>query len=70
MTTLALTHGILDNGIFRTLADIGRLFGSIAAAQRATADFERMSRQTDAQLAAKGLERAEIARVVFNRHFR
>ena len=39
------------------------------AAQRAINEFERMNAQTDAQLSAKGMDRADVARVVFEKHF-
>ena len=69
MTTLALTRTISDFGLFRMIRNIGRILGTIAAAQRATNDFERMNAKTDAQLAANGLHRTDLGRVVFERHF-
>jgi len=73
MTTLNLTLPVFDFGLIRALRtvgrNIGRFFGSIAAAQQAASDFERINARTDAQLAAGGLRRTDIARVVFERHF-
>ena len=73
MTTLSLTRPVLDFGLTRTLRaigrNIGRIFGSVAAAQRAADDFQRINARTDAQLAADGIRRADVARVVFERHF-
>ena len=73
MTTLALTRTvstrtISDFGLFRMIRNIGRILGKIAASQRATNDFERMNAKTDAQLAANGLHRTDLGRVVFERH--
>lgn len=69
MTTLTLSRTVIDFAPLRALRGIGRLFGSIAAAQRATNDFERMNNRTDAQLAAAGLRREDVARVVLERYF-
>ncbi len=69
MTTLSLTRPVFDFGLIRALRAIGRLFGSIAAAQRAGDEFRRISVRTDAQLAADSISRAEVARIVFERHF-
>ena len=69
MTTLTLTRSVTDLGIVRMLTHIGHVFASIAAAQQATAEFERMNARTDAQLAAQGLQRSDVSRVVFERHF-
>ncbi len=69
MTTLSLTRPVLDFGLIRMIRNIGRIFGSIAAAQRAADDFQRTNARTDAQLAADGLRRADVARIVFERHF-
>ena len=69
MTTLNLTHSISDFGLARLIRNIGRILGSITAAQRATNDFERMNARTDAQLAASGYRRADLGRVVFERYF-
>lgn len=69
MTTLTLSRPKFELGIVRTLGNIGNLFVSIAAAQQAAADFERMNNRTDAELAAKGLRRSEVSRAVFERHF-
>jgi hypothetical protein len=72
MTTLSLTRPVLDFGLIRPIRmirNIGRIFNSIAAAQRAADDFQRINARTDAQLAADGLRRADVARIVFERHF-
>ncbi len=72
-SSLAVTRPVFDFGLIRALRaigrNIGRIFGSIAAAQRAANDFQRMIARTDAQLAADGLRRADVARVVFERYF-
>jgi hypothetical protein len=69
MTTLNLTHSILDFSLSRVIGNIGRILDSIVAAHRATNDFERMNARTDAQLAASGYQRADLGRVVFERYF-
>ncbi len=73
MTTQSLTRPVLDFGLIRALRtlgrNIGRIFGSIAAAQRAADDFQRLNARTDAQLAAGGIRRADVARLVFERYF-
>jgi len=73
MTTLSLTRPHFDFDLIRALRalgqKVGRFFGSIAAAQQAASDYQRMSNRTDAQLGADGLRRADVARVVFERHY-
>ncbi|MHA1529107.1 MAG: hypothetical protein ACTSVG_08800 [Alphaproteobacteria bacterium] len=73
MTTLSLSHPVLDFGLIRMVRNIagnlGRIFGSIAAAHRAADDFRRINARTDAQLAADSISRANVARIVFERHF-
>jgi hypothetical protein len=73
MTTLNLTRPVFDLDLIRSLRalgrNIGRFFGSIAAAQQAASDYQRMSNRTDAQLAADGIGRADIARLVFERNY-
>ena len=69
MTTLSLTRPVLDFGLIRMVRNIGRSFGSIAAAQQAADDFQRINARTDAQLAADSISRADVARIVFERHF-
>jgi hypothetical protein len=69
MATQTLTRPNFGFGIVRTLGNIGQLFVSIAAAQQAAADYERMSNRTDAELASKGLRREGISRVVYEHYF-
>ncbi|HSF96763.1 MAG TPA: hypothetical protein VLA52_17180 [Thermohalobaculum sp.] len=69
MTTTILSRPGFRFGLFGTLAKIGDLFVSIAAAHQTAADFERMNNRTDAQLAAQGLRRADVSRAVFERNF-
>ena len=73
MTTLSLTRPVFDLSPIRALRtigrNIGRIFGSIAAGQRAAGDYRRLNSRTDAQLAAAGIARADVARIVFERHF-
>ena len=73
MTTLNLTRPVFDLDLIRALRALGRnfsrFFGSIAAAQQAASDYQRMSNRTDAQLAADGIGRADIARLVFERNY-
>jgi hypothetical protein len=73
MTTLSLTRPVFDFALTRTLRtiarNIGRIFGSIAAGQRAADDFQRLNARTDAQLAADSISRADVSRIVFERHF-
>ena len=71
--TLTLTRPVPDFGLIRMVRtlgrNIGRIFGSIAAGQRAAKDFQRMNARTDTRLAADGIRRADVARAVFERHF-
>ena len=67
--TLAATRPVRYVAPVRFLHEIGRFFASMAAAQQATADYERMNNRTDAQLSNDGMRRADVARVVFERHF-
>jgi hypothetical protein len=69
MTTHIMTRPVVDFGLTRLAHNIARIFASMTAAQRAIKDFERMNNQTDAQLSAQGMDRAEIARVVYEKHF-
>ncbi len=73
MTTLSLTRPVPDLGLVATLRiigrNIGRVAGSIAAGQRAAVDYRRLNSRTDAQLAADSISRADVARIVFERHF-
>jgi isopentenyl diphosphate isomerase/L-lactate dehydrogenase-like FMN-dependent dehydrogenase len=69
MTNLSITRPVPGFGLIRMVRNIGRIFGSIAAAQRAADDFQWMNARTDAQLAAAGIRRADVARVVFKRYF-
>ena len=73
MTTQSLTRPVLDFSLIRALQTIGHniggFFGSIAAAQRAADDFQRINARTDARLAADGIARTDVARIVFERHF-
>ncbi len=69
MTTLSVTRPFLYFGLIRMIRNLGSIFGSIAASQRAADDFQRINARTDAQLAADGLRRADVARIVFERHF-
>ena len=68
-SSLAATRPVFGVGLIQMARNIGRIFGSIAAAQRAADDFQRMNARTDAQLAADSISRADVARIVFERHF-
>jgi hypothetical protein len=70
MSVLTETLSHVDLGIGRLLTNIGRVFGSIAAAQDAAAEYERMNNRTDAELAAKGLHRSDVSRAIFELHFK
>lgn len=67
--TLAATRPLRYYAPIRALREVSRFFSSIAAAQQATEDYERMNNRTDTQLANEGMRRADVARVVFERHF-
>lgn len=69
MTTLTLARTGVDLGLGTALRNVARFFASIAAAQSAATDFERMNAKTDAQLSAQGLRRSDLSQVVFERHF-
>ena len=62
-----------DLGLVATLRtigrNIGRVAGSMAAGQRAASDYRRLNSRTDAQTAADSISRADVARIVFERHF-
>jgi hypothetical protein len=67
--TLAANRPLRYRAGFRLLNEIGRMFASIAAAQRAAADYRQLSSHTDVQLANEGMTREDVARVVYERHF-
>ena len=69
MTTLSLIRPVFALPLTPILRNLGRIFGSIAAGQRAANDFRQINARTDARLAADGIGRAEVARIVFERHF-
>jgi hypothetical protein len=69
MTTQTMTRPVFDLGLARLAHNIARIFASMAASQRAIREFERLNNQTDAQLSAQGMGRADVARVVFEKHF-
>ena len=69
MTTQILTRPIFDLGLSQIAHKIARVFGSIAAAQQAANEFERMNNRTDAQLATHGMARADVARMIFEKHY-
>ncbi|MFQ5566398.1 MAG: hypothetical protein ACE5EU_08550 [Paracoccaceae bacterium] len=69
MATLHLTRPVFDFSLTAMVRKIGRIVDSIAAGQRAADDFRRLNARTDAQLAADSISRADIARIVFERHF-
>ncbi len=69
MTTLNLTRPIFGFNLIQDLKNLGNIFGGFTTAQSAANDYERLSARSDAQLAADGLSRADIARAVFERHF-
>jgi len=69
MTTQTLSSPSFELGITRILSNLGRFFATIAAAQQAAAGFERLNNRTDAALAAKGLRRTDVSRIVFEQHF-
>ena len=52
------------------LTYIGGLIGDIDRAHAASRNFERLSAMSDERLAARGLTRADIARVAFTDAFR
>ena len=51
------------------IRSIGQVAGSLPAAVRCANEIERLSRLSDAQLAARGLRRDEIASKVFQTYF-
>ena len=69
MTTHIMTRPVSEFALTRIADKITRIFASMAAAQRAINEFERMNAQTDAQLSALGLARTDVARLVFEKHF-
>jgi len=69
MTTQTMTRSGFEFDLTRIAHEVARIFGSIAAGQRAANEFDRMNNQTDAQLAASGMTRADVARQVFEKHY-
>ena len=68
MTVQTLSRPFLRLTSGRLFANLERAFASLAAAQRAAHEYERLSGRSDASLAADGLTRAHIARVVFEHY--
>ena len=65
---MALSHTYEDNrsGFFTSLIDgLSRGFGYVAEANARAREFERLNAMSDVGLAAKGLNREDIARYVF-----
>ncbi|MEM9044684.1 MAG: hypothetical protein AAGC81_08300 [Pseudomonadota bacterium] len=56
-------------GLFSIVREIIGAFAALPNAFAATEDYRRLEEMTDAQLAAKGLKRADIAREVYKAHF-
>lgn len=56
-------------GGLRVMASALTALGSVQAACRARADYERLASMTDEQLAALGLTRDRIAEHVMAKHF-
>ena len=67
----AENKGGADNttGARPLLARVSAFFDSVANANGAAAAYDRLSLMSDAQLEALGIERADIARHVFQRYF-
>lgn len=53
----------------RSVASIFTALGSVGAARRAAAEYERLAALSDGQLAALGLTREGLAEEVIKRHF-
>ena len=68
-SSFAAIRPVFDFALTPTVRNLGRIFRSIAAAQRGADDFQRINARADAQLAADSISRAEVARIVFERHF-
>ena len=58
----------LASGIESLGEELRRAFAAVVAGARASRDYERLSRATDATLARQGLTRDGIARAVLERH--
>lgn len=57
------------SGLMALVNDIVAAFDTLPNAFAATEEFRRMDAMTDAQLAAKGLKRVDLPRIVYNNHF-
>lgn len=57
-----------EHSLFPALNSVLRALGTVAAAQRAGQDFERLNRLSDGQLAALGIARCDIGALVLARH--
>ena len=70
MSTEIMGQGGNRSPFFSDLSNgLHQLALAISAGSRAAAEFKRLDRMNDAQLAREGLTRDEIGRAVFERHF-
>ncbi len=77
MTILTLTRPAIDFAPLSVTArairsfarGFGRALASIAASQRAAAEYRRLQARSEPQLGIAGLTRVDAARLVFERHF-
>ena len=68
-SSFAAIRPVFGVALTPAVRNIDRVVGSMAAGQRAADDFQRINARTDAQLAADSISRADVARIVFERHF-
>lgn len=66
MTTLTRT---ISTGLGELAEAIVDVFASLPNAMAATAEMRRLNGLTDAQLAARGLTRADLPKIVFSHYF-
>ena len=66
MTALAQT---VSTGLADLLHTVSDIASALPRALAATNDYKRMADLTDAQLAERGLDRADLPKTVYNKHF-
>ncbi|MEM1277109.1 MAG: hypothetical protein AAGH74_11335 [Pseudomonadota bacterium] len=66
---MALAAETRSTGLLTVIREILGAFAALPNAFAATEDYRRLEAMTDAQLAKRGLTRAEIAREVYKAHF-
>lgn len=69
MTTEVTRRAVFPAGLINLAETVDRFLAGVASGWRAAADWERLNRMTDSQLAETGLTRETLGRAVFERNF-